>query len=193
MKDCGLKAFVRGAMSFYFHADTHILLTHSGVFPLYIRPEKCISTYPHYPQAFENVEVKFRQYHCSSMTLMLLMLWLDEAVVGESNPPGGFCTPVLQNDDQMATMGGKKQCFETLSTVYFWKDSKKNPCRDREILHKPSPLQPTLPSVLRWSVIVRLGYTGLWFHRAASQCKPFGIPFLCCDEMSKMDCVLVWS
>lgn len=73
----------------------HILPTHSGIFllPLDIKPEICISIDRHNPHAFENVEMKFSKYHHSSTTLIVLILRLDEAVLRESSPPGGFCSP----------------------------------------------------------------------------------------------------
>lgn len=111
-----------GTMSLHFHTDTyviiwliHVLLTHLGIFllPLDIGPEMCIFIYPHDPQAFENVEMKFSKCHRSSTILMLLMLRLDGVVVGFLVD---FAYLLLQNDGQVAFME-KKKCFEAIYTI----------------------------------------------------------------------------
>lgn len=68
----------------------------------------CIFTYPHDPQAFENIEMKFSKCHRSSTILMLLMLRLDGVVVRVRSLLVDFAYLLLQNDGQVALMEKKK-------------------------------------------------------------------------------------
>lgn len=165
-QDSGLKFFVSGAMSLHFHPDTYVIIwliyvlpTHLGIFllPLDIGPEMCIFIYPHDPQAFENVGMKFSKYHHSSTILMLLMLRLDGAVVRVRSLLGRFCLPTASEWWPGGFHGEKKSALKPFILFNFRKtNTKMRPQKtfsDRELtglcdtLHYPSPVQPTPPAV----------------------------------------------